>query len=227
MQQEVYIGHCQFELLINNDKDQVILKNSLVLHQYTHKMKRLLLFIVFIIIITQSFVLAQDKYFTLGVGYIYFGDGDHAGIVLCNKLEIPINKTFYGKTGIQTANSAEMREKYFYDRHNLFTLDNYYNIGIIPMKTNFLQLLISAGGIWRYRNEIVFVSSRTVYTASGKPLQMIENDYVKSFDIGYDFDISVRIKAYKKISAEIIGQYSGYNKGSGYYVIKIGISYNL
>ncbi len=183
---------------------------------------------VIIILALYAFTLnAQDRLFSVGIGYVLFGEGDYSGINYQNSFQFPILKDIDLKAGIQIANAAETRDEYYFDRHNVFNFANYYNISITPVKTKLFSASISAGGIWRYRSEIVFNNSKTLYTSGGRPVRVIENDYNKSFDIGYNVDITALIRVSERLNTGACGQYIGYNRGSGLFSINLCFSYRL
>jgi hypothetical protein len=170
---------------------------------------------------------AQDKSFSLGLGYVFFGDGDYSGINYINSFQFPIFESMDLKIGAQIANAAETDEEYYYHRHNVFNFANNYNLVITPINFKIFSLSISTGAIWRYRTEIVFKSSKTVYTESGSPFRMIENEYNKSLDVGYNFDVTVLFRITEKVNVGLCGQFVGYNKGSGLYAVNLCLNYRL
>lgn len=188
-------------------------------------MKKILF--LFLVISHSVFIYAQEKSLTGGVGYVLFGEGDYSGISYFNTFQFQILNSLDLKIGIQIANASEAREEYYYDRHNVFNFANNYNLAITPIKSNLFRLTISAGGIWRYRTEIVFNNSKTIYPSDGSSLQIIENDYNKSFDLGYNVDITALIKLTERFYTGVCGQFIGYNKGSGLYSLNICFNYRL
>ncbi len=183
--------------------------------------------ILILLILTTSLLKGQEKFINSGIGFVRFGDGDYSGINYYSNLQFPVLKSLDFKVGLQIANASETNDDYYYNRHNVFNFANNYNLAITPIKTNLFRLTISAGGIWRYRTEIVFNNSKTVYTSSGSALRMIENDYNKSYDVGYNVDITALIKLAERLYTGVCGQFIGYNKGSGLYSINFSFNYRL
>jgi hypothetical protein len=173
------------------------------------------------------FLHSQEKFYSSGIGYVLFGDGDYSGINYYNSIQFPVLKSLDFKVGLYVANAAETNDEYYYNRHNVFNLANSYNLAITPVKTNLFRLTVSAGGIWRYRTEIVFRSSKTVYTSDGSSSRTIENDYNKSYDVGYNVDITALVKITERLYTGGCGQFIGYNKGSGLYSINLCFNYKL
>lgn len=169
----------------------------------------------------------QETFYGTGFGYVLFGEGDHSGVNYYSQLQFPVFEQIGLKTGIQVANAAEAGEDRFYDRHNVFNLSNNLNIVITPIASETFRLSISAGGVWRYRAEIVYNRSQTVYTVSGKSLNMVVNDYTKTYDVGYNADVTALFKTTDRIYTGVSGQFAGYNKGSGLYTINLCLNYRL
>lgn len=171
-------------------------------------------------------LIAQEKTLSADIGYFKMGDGDYSGICYNNTFTLK-RKTTCFKTGLMFLNAAELDEGLWYHRHHVTNIINYYNIGITPLQSRHLECSLSAGFSWRYRNEITFQSSKTVYTGSGESLKMITNNYTQSYDFGGNFEIAFCYKTNTKIHPSATLRHMSFDEGSGLFSINLGVSYTL
>lgn len=184
-------------------------------------------FIILIFVLVASELNAQDKNLSWGIGYVFFGDGDYSGINFQNSLQFPLFNDLDLKVGIQIANAAETRDEFHSHRHNVFNFANYLNLAITPIKNRLFSLSLSAGGIWRYRSEIITKSSTRRQHPDGSISYTSVNDYRESYDVGYNVDITALIRISERLHTGGSGQFVIYNTGSGLYSINFVLNYRL
>lgn len=183
---------------------------------------------LYILILTISCVTlkAQEKTLNADLGYFHMGDGDYSGVSYNNAVTFKKESRFF-KAGIMYLNAATLEEDQWYHRHHVSNIINYYNLGITPILSKYLECSISLGFNWRYRNEITFHSSKTIYSNSGESTRIITNNYTQSYDYGGNLDIEIRYKTKKKIHPNVTLRYMSFNKGSSFYSLNLGINYTL
>lgn len=168
------------------------------------------------------------KSFELGLDYYILGDiGDYKGIAYHNKFIVDLSKSFDIQTSLHFISHSLTNDQDYSNRHNVNYIINSYDLFIKPISKNKILIKMGGGLSFRYRSEITYLYSETVYTVNGEMLRLIQNNYVKAFDYGYNIELSGNYFINNKIGCQLVADYFGFNAGTGTFSAGIGLFYRL
>ena len=169
----------------------------------------------------------------LGVEYFFLGEGDYPGYLYRNRYILTLSPAIDVQADLSMLFASSVEDQDIFDltsRHNIHHIISSYGASFKPISLSWFTLGVGGGFSYRYRSEIkAYAMYSPVYSQSGirfsQPL--ILNHHIKTWDYGYNFEISATFVAAERLDLGLSARYMGFNEGSSFFSIGLGLNYKL